>query len=143
MLVENKNSTNKFLGGMLMYYIKKTMEISAAHQLNLPYASPCNNLHGHNWIITIYVKSDKLVNGMVVDFKIIKDLINKRYDHKVLNDFLTNPTAENIAVDIMQCIQNIVQSSCVCYRVDVQESTNNIASYEIQIPITRQPYCQL
>ncbi|MBQ6659367.1 MAG: 6-carboxytetrahydropterin synthase, partial [Prevotella sp.] len=40
-----------------MYYVKKTMEISAAHQLQLDYESKCTNLHGHNWIITVYCKS--------------------------------------------------------------------------------------
>ena len=40
-----------------MYYIKKTIEISSSHRLNLSYESKCQNLHGHNWIITIYVKS--------------------------------------------------------------------------------------
>ena len=36
-----------------MYYVKKTLEISASHQLNLSYKSKCENLHGHNWIIKI------------------------------------------------------------------------------------------
>ena len=39
-----------------MYYIEKTLEISACHRLTLSYESKCQNLHGHNWIITVYCK---------------------------------------------------------------------------------------
>ena len=56
-----------------MYYIKKQLEISAAHSLRLPYESKCTNLHGHNWLITIYCKAKELdSNGMVIDLTHIK-----------------------------------------------------------------------
>lgn len=56
-----------------MYYVSKRMEIAGAHQLKLPYESKCSNLHGHNWIITVYCKSEKLTTyGMIVDFTKIK-----------------------------------------------------------------------
>ena len=82
-----------------MYYIKKTFEISASHHLNLSYRSKCEQLHGHNWVVTIHCKARELdENGMVVDFTEIKRKINNRLDHQNLNDILPfNPTAENIA----------------------------------------------
>lgn len=109
-----------------MYYIKKTIEISASHRLNLDYESKCKNLHGHNWIISVHCKSEKLNNNsMVIDFTDIKKKISDKLDHKNLNEILSfNPTAENMAKWICEQIEN-------CYRVDVQESENNIASYEI------------
>jgi len=108
-----------------MYYIKKRLEVSASHKLNLNYPSKCENLHGHNWIITIYCKSEKLnPNGMVIDFTHIKSNIMDKMDHKNLNEVLDfNPTAENMAKWICEQIVG-------CYRVDVQESEGNIASYE-------------
>ena len=108
-----------------MYYIKKTLEISASHQLNLSYESKCQQLHGHNWIITIYCKSRELnADGMVIDFTKIKALIADRLDHANLNDILPfNPTAENIARWICDQIPQ-------AYRVDVIESQNNEATYE-------------
>ena len=108
-----------------MYYIKKTIEVAGAHQLSLDYASKCRSLHGHNWIITIYCRAKELdKNGMVVDFSEIKRRIVDTLDHKVVNDVLKcNPTAENIA---RWCCEQITN----CYRVDVQETTGNIASYE-------------
>lgn len=107
-----------------MYYIKKRLEVAGSHHLQLNYDSPCQGLHGHNWIITIYCKSDTLdENGMVIDFKIIKQKVHARLDHKNLNEVLDfNPTAENIA-------KWIVEQVPFCYRADVQESEGNTATY--------------
>jgi 6-pyruvoyltetrahydropterin/6-carboxytetrahydropterin synthase len=109
-----------------MYYIKKTIEISASHKLTLDYKSKCQDLHGHNWIITIYCKSETLNhNGMVIDFTEIKKLIHEKIDHKNLNEVLEfNPTAENIAKWIIEQIP-------MAYKCDIIESENNMASYEI------------
>lgn len=109
-----------------MYYIKKTFEISASHHLTLSYESKCEQLHGHNWLITIHCKSRTLnADGMVVDFTHLKHLIGDRLDHANLNDVLPfNPTAENIAKWICDQIPE-------AYRVDVVESQHNEASYEI------------
>lgn len=108
-----------------MYFIKKTFEISASHQLKLSYDSKCTQLHGHNWIVTIYCKARELnADGMVVDFTHLKQLIRDRLDHANLNEILPfNPTAENIARWICDQIPQ-------AYRVDVVESRNNEASYE-------------
>ena len=107
-----------------MYYVKKTIEISASHQLRLDYESKCENLHGHNWIITVYCRARDLDrNGMVYDFTKLKKAVTDRLDHRNLNEVLPfNPTAENIA-------HWIVQSIPECYRADVQESRNNLATY--------------
>lgn len=109
-----------------MYYITKRMEIAGAHRLNLPYESKCANLHGHNWIITIHCKAKKLTDyGMVVDFTHLKRAIHDKLDHQCLNDILDfNPTAENMAKWICDQIPT-------CWKVEVQESEGNIATYEV------------
>lgn len=109
-----------------MYRVKKRLEISGAHSLKLDYPSKCANLHGHNWIIYIYLQSEKLDNnGMVYDFTHIKKKISKKIDHQNLNDiFNFNPTAENIAKWIADELGE------KCYKVSVQESEGNIAEYE-------------
>ena len=108
-----------------MYYVKKTMEISGSHYLRLSHQSKCENLHGHNWIITVYCKAAELNDdGMVVDFTEVKQLVHGKLDHQDLNKVLDfNPTAENIAHWIVETVPN-------CYKADVQESTGNIATYE-------------
>ncbi len=57
-----------------MFTVTKRLEVSASHQLKLDYPSKCQNLHGHNWIITVHARSEELDhNGMVIDFTIIKE----------------------------------------------------------------------
>lgn len=111
-----------------MYIVEKTLEISACHNLKLDYESKCENLHGHNWIITITCASEKLDNnGMVYDFTQIKKIISSKLDHSYLNEMLVdiNPTAENIAKWIAETIGK------KCIKVKVQESEGNVAIYEV------------
>lgn len=108
-----------------MYEVKKRLEISAAHKLKLDYESKCTNLHGHNWIVDVYLRSKTLDNnGMVMDFTHIKKKIQDKFDHKIINEVVDfNPTAENLAKYICDELQPY------CYRVDVQESIDNTATY--------------
>lgn len=109
----------------MTYTVIKRLEISASHKLKLSYKSKCENLHGHNWIIHIYLKSDKLnKNSMIYDFTDIKKSVMDKLDHKNLNDIIEQPTAENIAKFICDEIGN------KCFKVKVQESEGNIAIYE-------------
>ena len=109
-----------------MYYVKKTFEVAGAHRLELDYPSKCTQLHGHNWQITIHCRARELnEHGMVVDFADIKRRIADRLDHQVVNDILgSNPTAENLARWCCEQVPN-------CYRVDVQETQGNVATYEL------------
>ena len=108
-----------------MYYIKKRLEISAAHRLRLNYESKCTGIHGHNWILNVECKSRELnENGMVTDFTHVKEFITSHLDHAVLNDvFPFNPTAENIAKWVVDNVEN-------CFRCEVIESEGNSAIYE-------------
>lgn len=107
-----------------MYYVIKRMEISGSHRLDLSYQSKCSQVHGHNWIITVYCAARRLnADGMVCDFKQIKDTIHDALDHKHLNDILPfNPTAENIAHWVVERIPQ-------CYKAIVRESEGNTAVY--------------
>lgn len=107
-----------------MYYVSKRMEIAVSHKLTLSYESKCANLHGHNLIVTVYCKAkEPNKDGMVMDFKHIKQKIHGYLDHGYLNELLPfNPTAENIA-------KWIVVQFPECYKAQVQESEGNIAVY--------------
>ena len=110
-----------------MYKVSKRMEIAGSHCLKLSYDSPCSNVHGHNWVVTVHCKAERLdENGMVVDFAEVKKLVHGKLDHRNINDVLPfNPTAENIARWITTIVPN-------CYKVEIQESEGNIAVYEIE-----------
>ena len=61
---------------------------------------------------------------MVIDFKLIKELVHKKLDHQNFNNVLDfNPTAENIAKWIVETVPH-------CYKATVIESENNEATYE-------------
>lgn len=123
------------------YSISKRMVIAGAHQLNLDYGSKCSNVHGHNWIITVFCRANKLNrNGMIIDFTHIKTIIHDKLDHHYLNDVLPgiNPTAENIAEWVLtemnkkfSELNSFDESDGECYKVTVQESEGNIACCSI------------
>ena len=107
-----------------MYYVTKRLEIAGCHRLELNYESQCSRMHGHNWIITVHCRAKELnENGMICDFKHIKDTIHGYLDHGDFNELLPfNPTAENIAKWTCDQIPT-------CYKVTVQESDGNSATY--------------
>ena len=79
--------------------ISKSISFDAAHSLP-GYEGKCKDLHGHHWVVEVAcsgaVRQDI---GMVVDFSELKSFlvwIEHRFDHNYLNDFIPNPTAENI-----------------------------------------------
>ena len=119
-----------------MFYLSKEIEISASHSLDLPYESPCENLHGHNYKVTVFVSAEELnAEGMVMDFAIIKSIVTK-YDHAHLNDLLAQATAEclanKICRDMNEYICNMTQdrnSHLYCSQVDIQETEGSFCSY--------------
>jgi len=93
-----------------MYTITKEFNFSASHALeDLEPGHPCMRVHGHNYKVTIELKSQSLNDdGFVCDyrkFEPIKQLLDKGFDHKHLNDFLDfQPSAENIAQHLFDLI---------------------------------------
>ena len=117
-----------------MYSLKVQSTFSSAHNLR-GYKGKCEDLHGHNWIVEIVVKSAQLDNiGMVLDFKYLKKKLNDtldQLDHKYLNKLSSfrkiNPTSENIAKYIYKKLKpQISLLSCVT----VWENSTSSANYE-------------
>lgn len=85
--------------------IFKEFTFDSAHWLPyVPENHKCRHMHGHTYLVRIYLKGPldpKL--GWVMDFADIKMVwkpLEQQLDHKVLNDIpgLENPTAENLAI---------------------------------------------
>ena len=108
-----------------MYYVSKRFTVAASHHLEVDYPTKCARPHGHNYEIEVFCKAPELdANGMVVDFKTIKERVADRIDHRDLNEVLPfNPTAENLARWICEQVPH-------CYKVTVEESPGNEATYE-------------
>lgn len=104
------------------------MEIAGCHHLNLSYESKCENLHGHNWIVTVFCKAENLnSDGMVIDFKHVKNKIHGFLDHGNFNELLPfNPTAENIAKWIVGRYQCAIKQLYKKVRVIPQSMKNKI-----------------
>ncbi len=81
------------------YTVRVRQRFSAAHYLR-GYQGKCEQIHGHNYQVEVWVKGDKLKKpGLVYDFSELKQAIKKILpDHKLLNQIFTfNPTTENLA----------------------------------------------
>ena len=113
-----------------MYKLVLKWEFSSAHQLTNAYAKECNdNLHGHNWEVEIMIKTRELVNGMVVDFKQLKEIVNK-LDHKNLNTiFSFEPTAENITKYLYMEVVGLLKGRLYEAEVTVWEAKGNSITY--------------
>ena len=78
-------------------FLRIKSKFSAAHQLP-NYEGDCANLHGHTWKVVFEIEGPIRESGMIYDFKILKPLLDSVLpDHKFLNDFVPNPTAENLS----------------------------------------------
>ncbi len=120
-----------------MYEINIITTIAAAHRLR-GYKGKCEEIHGHNWKVEVYIQSDKLDDlGMVMDFKVLKkktEQFLKIYDHKYLNEVAPfdkiNPSSENLARSIYKELsKKINNKNCKVSKVKVWESDDASANY--------------
>jgi len=120
-----------------MYELKTIFQFGAAHQLR-NYNGKCENLHGHNWKIEVFVKGEKLdENGLLMDFKVIKETtlsILEEMDHKFLNELEyfrdINPSSENIAKYLYETISGELNNDNIkVSRITAWESDSACATY--------------
>lgn len=119
-----------------MYELHCVTDFAAAHNLR-GYKGLCENLHGHNWTVEIFIASRELDSlGMVMDFKEVKALLStilERLDHKYLNELepfdTINPTTENLARVIATDMEAALPEHIWVRRVEVWESPRCSAAY--------------
>ncbi len=80
--------------------LNRTFRFEAAHRLPL-HPGACRNLHGHSYVLRVALETDvDPRTGMGCDFSDLDVVVRARVldqaDHRNFNDFLENPTAENI-----------------------------------------------
>jgi len=122
-----------------MYKARVELEFSAAHFLS-HYRGKCENLHGHNYKVRLWVRGDELdEGGMLTDFSLLKKTLKaaiEPLDHSNLNDmeiFKNDPSAERIARFIFERayekLPELGGKSELLHAVDVFESPRSMARY--------------
>lgn len=109
------------------YRVRKLFKFEMAHVLSRSYSEECQTIHGHSYRLEVIITADLNADGMVIDFKLLKEIVKKKvidkFDHslvipninkadydwvklipgkKVVVDY--NPTAENMAKRIYSSI---------------------------------------
>lgn len=141
---------------MSIIRITKEFKFEMAHAL-IGYDGPCKNIHGHSYRLNVTVKG-KVKNGtsdsdegMVVDFGIIKKIVNElivdKYDHAlVLNDkmkidFSTfdfmqklilvpfQPTCENLLLHYAELIKAQLPSNLSLNSLFLRETPTSFAEW--------------
>lgn len=107
----------------------KIFTFDSAHQLK-DYDGACANLHGHTYILHVTVKGPVKVDGLIIDFSIIKKVTKKLVldllDHKYLNDIISQPSAENITV----WIWNQLEKKLPIYEIKLWETPSSYVTYQ-------------
>ncbi len=119
-----------------MYTVSVTDSFAAAHSLKFS-QSKCENLHGHNWKVEVFICGTRLdKSGMLMDFdklKVILSGIINKLDHKNLDDlqFLKwhSPSSEVIAEYIFSELVPNIPKELLMREVRVWESADSCASY--------------
>ncbi|MBI3195723.1 MAG: 6-carboxytetrahydropterin synthase [Ignavibacteriae bacterium] len=132
-----------------MVYLTRKEYFCASHRLFNPKFSDEKNLqiygkcayangHGHNYELEVTVVGEPVdETGMILDLKILSDIIKKeitdKVDHRHLNidvDFLQGiiPTAENIAIVFWNILAPKIPVGKL-YSLKVYETPNNFAEY--------------
>lgn len=120
------------------YELNKDMNFSAAHFIPDEQAGKCANMHGHTYVVNITIAGDTLDDtGFLVNFQKLKELVHKRYDHRILNDleeFSGNdfPTTEVIAQVIWQRIEDYLKTAPnqpSCLQILVRETPTSYVLY--------------
>lgn len=132
-----------------MFELKIKTRFAGAHQLAMV-GRKCENLHGHNWQVEVYVKGDRLNDaGVLADFgdikRAIRSVVDQELDHKFLNELPAfkdkQPTSERIAVYIADKVQGYldenIDKNLVVSRVMAWESDDACAIY-YPTPVVKQ-----
>lgn len=111
---------------MLLLGLK--FNISAAHRIK--WHNECSKLHGHNYVIEVYVSGDiDKEKGVVIDFKELREIVwsvIKKYDHIYLNNVIgDNATVELFALKLREELENVLKNTGLfLYKLKIYETEN-------------------
>jgi len=105
--------------------VRRRFDFEAAHRLP-HHPGKCRELHGHSYLLVVSV--DLPVDpesGMAIDFADLKRTVNQavisKMDHRYINDFIENPTAE---VMVRWIWDRLVEVQTGLVEVELHETRN-------------------
>uniref|UniRef100_A0A7C3RLU7 6-carboxy-5,6,7,8-tetrahydropterin synthase n=1 Tax=Dictyoglomus thermophilum TaxID=14 RepID=A0A7C3RLU7_DICTH len=115
-----------------MFLIKK-FKFDAAHNL-VSYKGKCERLHGHTYELVIVLEGKPDEEGMIMDFVELKDIVKKEIidvlDHRYINDIISQPTAENIAIWVWNKLEGKLRGkNFSLYEVQIWETSDSGVIY--------------
>lgn len=143
---------------MAVIRITKEFKFEMAHAL-WGYDGPCKNIHGHSYYLHVTITGEPLndpsspKNGMVMDYSLLKKLIQKNItdplDHALLlnantphkelekfNNMFDNitlvpfqPTCENLLTDFAERIQKLLPKGIKLYSLRLSETVTSFAEW--------------
>ena len=120
-----------------MIKIGRMYKFESAHFLP-KHEGKCKNIHGHCWKVEVVIKGFPITDenspeyGMIMDYKRLDEIIDpliSMFDHKVINDLLPNPTAENIVFKLADKIPDFLPNRVILVKVKVWETENSYAEW--------------
>ncbi|NCO36114.1 MAG: 6-carboxytetrahydropterin synthase QueD [Armatimonadetes bacterium CG2_30_59_28] len=120
-----------------MYEITVETHFNAAHFLR-DYEGVCARMHGHNFDVIVTVRGGNLhPNGMLIDFKELKTVVEQRidvFDHRVVNEVPPfdemNPTVENFTRWLYEVLsEDLCGKDLTISRVEIRETEKYRAAY--------------
>lgn len=117
---------------------------------------PCKNIHGHTYELFITIRGEPIrlegnpANGMVMDFKEFKDIVQReiisKFDHAFVvgpnSPFATNavsdktivlssePTSENLVLEFVAILQKMLPENVSLRNVRLRETTTSYAEWD-------------
>ncbi len=134
-----------------MLSITKIFSFEAAHRIS-NYQGACSQVHGHSYKLQITVSADKPEeNDMILDFKVLKDLVQNHiisfWDHSLMlkenaenRQFFLNypgkiywmesePTAERMLLDISQKLRPVLPDHVELEEINLFETETSQAKW--------------
>lgn len=109
--------------------LSKDFTFDAAHNL-INYHGKCERLHGHTYKLRVIVEGTPDSEGMIIDFielkAVVKERVISRLDHSYINEIISQPSAENIALWIWDELEESVKrENCSLYEIHVWETADS------------------
>lgn len=115
--------------------IGKRFTFDSAHKLTGEEFGKCCNLHGHTYQLEVIIEGHLNEKGVIFNFTDLKSIVNdkiiSRLDHQIINDFISQPTAENIVIWMANQIKSEIEKySLKLKRIILYETPTSYVIWE-------------